>query len=147
VTYLKEPSVQLACTILDGTPLRAVGPSMAVTSAKFEMKGAQYQQQQQQQGGAAVGGGGQAAAGGGGGSSKPQQQANKQQKKGKGGKRGGGGGGRGGGGGSVAGKLERRLGWGGFDDVLPPEKVRARRGCVCCGAGVRVRRSRVARRR
>ena len=40
VTYLKEPSVQLACTILDGAPFRhTMGTNMTVTAAKFEMKG------------------------------------------------------------------------------------------------------------
>ena len=40
VTYLKEPSVQLACTILDGAPFRhTMGTNMTVTPAKFEMKG------------------------------------------------------------------------------------------------------------
>jgi hypothetical protein len=41
VTYLKEPSVELALNILDGTPLRPGGrPIMSVTRAKFEQKGA-----------------------------------------------------------------------------------------------------------
>ncbi|XP_050381075.1 splicing factor U2AF-associated protein 2 [Argentina anserina] len=40
VTYLKEPSVDLALKILDGTPLRLGGKVlMSVTRAKFEQKG------------------------------------------------------------------------------------------------------------
>uniref|UniRef100_A0A7S0SJT6 RRM domain-containing protein n=1 Tax=Mantoniella antarctica TaxID=81844 RepID=A0A7S0SJT6_9CHLO len=40
VTYLKEPSVQLACTILDGAEFRPnTGTAMGVTEAQFEMKG------------------------------------------------------------------------------------------------------------
>jgi hypothetical protein len=106
ITYLKAPSVQLACQILDGTPLRAVGPNMSVSEAKFEMKGQQYQDKKS---GAAAG-------------------ATKQRQK-SGGSRGGRGGsksGRGRGRGRAPGiqeKLERKLGWGGFDDLLPPEKV------------------------
>mmetsp|Transcript_12157 Transcript_12157/g.34211 ORF Transcript_12157/g.34211 Transcript_12157/m.34211 type:complete len:481 (-) Transcript_12157:70-1512(-) len=38
VTFLREPSVELACTILDGAPLRPGGPPLSVTVAKFEMK-------------------------------------------------------------------------------------------------------------
>lgn len=119
ITYLKGPSVQLACQILDGTPLRAVGPNMSVSEAKFEMKGQQFQDKKGQ---------GVAAAG-----------AAKQKKQKSGG------GGRGGRGGSKAGrgrgrgrapgiqeKLERKLGWGGFDDLLPPEKVSwACTNCTC----------------
>lgn len=39
VTYLKEPSVDLALQIMDGTPLRYGLPPMSVTLAKFEQKG------------------------------------------------------------------------------------------------------------
>ncbi|KAI4302074.1 hypothetical protein L6164_035291 [Bauhinia variegata] len=40
VTYLKEPSVDLAIQILDGTPLRPCGKiPMSVSQAKFEQKG------------------------------------------------------------------------------------------------------------
>ncbi|CDP04154.1 unnamed protein product [Coffea canephora] len=40
VTFLKEPSVDLAIQILDGTPFRAGGKiPMSVTKAKFEQKG------------------------------------------------------------------------------------------------------------
>jgi HIV Tat-specific factor 1 len=109
VTYLKAPSVDLACQILDGTPLRAVGPNMSVTPAKFEMKGQQYQDKK-------------AAA--------PKAAAGKSKGGGKGGRGGskGGRGGRGRGRGApgIQEKLERKLGWGGFDDLLPPEKVRGR---------------------
>jgi HIV Tat-specific factor 1 len=42
VTYLKEPSVDLAIQILDGTPLRYGLPNMSVTQAKFEQKGEQF---------------------------------------------------------------------------------------------------------
>ncbi|KAK9820468.1 hypothetical protein WJX72_010675 [[Myrmecia] bisecta] len=42
VTYLKEPSVGLACQILDGAPFRDDGPPMTVTVAKFEQKGEGY---------------------------------------------------------------------------------------------------------
>jgi len=39
VAFLKEPSVQLACTILDGATLRpGMGPVMRVTPAQFEPK-------------------------------------------------------------------------------------------------------------
>ncbi|WIA20083.1 hypothetical protein OEZ85_005943 [Tetradesmus obliquus] len=110
VTYLKEPSVDIACQILDGAPLRAVGPPLSVTVARFEMKGQQYKDKK--------GGGGSNASKGGGNASK-----------GSGGGRGGGRvGGKGGRGGkkkqfSQAEKQARKLGWGGFDDVLPPERV------------------------
>lgn len=110
VTYLKEPSVEIACQILDGAPLRAVGPPLSVTVARFEMKGQQYKDKK--------GGGGSNASKGGGNASK-----------GSGGGRGGGRvGGKGGRGGkkkqfSQAEKQARKLGWGGFDDVLPPERV------------------------
>eukprot|EP00882_Tetradesmus_deserticola_P018295 GHRQ01019653.1.p2 GENE.GHRQ01019653.1~~GHRQ01019653.1.p2 ORF type:complete len:191 (-),score=57.56 GHRQ01019653.1:1020-1592(-) len=109
VTYLKEPSVDLACQILDGAPLRSVGPPLSVTVARFEMKGQQYQDKN-----------------GGGAGAKPAAAG---KKAGKGGGRGGRGGGRGGRGGkkkqfSAAEKQARKLGWGGFDDVLPPERVR-----------------------
>lgn len=114
MTYLKVPSVDLACQILDGTPLRPNGPNMSVSAAKFEMKGGQFIQGANSNNPAAAAAG--AGAGGG--------------KKGGGKKGGGRGGGRGGGKGrggrgqpSVQEKLERRLGWGGFDDLLPPEKV------------------------
>ena len=40
VTYLKQPSVQLACTILDGAEFRhGCGTTMTVSEAQFEMKG------------------------------------------------------------------------------------------------------------
>ncbi|KAH6757827.1 RNA binding family protein [Perilla frutescens var. hirtella] len=43
VTYLKEPSVDLALKILDGTPLRPDGKiPMSVTQAKFEQKGDRF---------------------------------------------------------------------------------------------------------
>lgn len=43
VTYLKEPSVDLAIQILDGTPLRPGGKiPMSVTKAKFEQKGEKF---------------------------------------------------------------------------------------------------------
>ncbi|KAJ6718163.1 SPLICING FACTOR U2AF-ASSOCIATED PROTEIN 2 [Salix purpurea] len=43
VTYLKEPSVDLAMQILDGTPLRPGGTiPMSVTQAKFEQKGNRF---------------------------------------------------------------------------------------------------------
>ncbi|XP_024926271.1 splicing factor U2AF-associated protein 2 isoform X2 [Ziziphus jujuba] len=43
VTYLKEPSVDLALQILDGTPLRPGGNiPMSVTQAKFEQKGDKF---------------------------------------------------------------------------------------------------------
>ncbi|CAM6050416.1 unnamed protein product [Sphagnum compactum] len=48
VTYLKEPSVELALNILDGTPLRPGGkPIMSVTRAKFEQKGDVFVKKQQ----------------------------------------------------------------------------------------------------
>lgn len=39
VTYLKPPSVALACQILDGAPFRPGGPILAVSPAQFQMKG------------------------------------------------------------------------------------------------------------
>ncbi|CAI9754515.1 unnamed protein product [Fraxinus pennsylvanica] len=43
VTYLKEPSVDLAIQILDGAPLRPGGKiPMSVTKAKFEQKGEKF---------------------------------------------------------------------------------------------------------
>ncbi|CAN1154253.1 HIV Tat-specific factor 1 homolog, partial [Linum perenne] len=43
VTYLKEPSVDLALQILDGTPLRPGGTTlMSVSRAKFEQKGDKF---------------------------------------------------------------------------------------------------------
>ncbi|KAK6136238.1 hypothetical protein DH2020_030027 [Rehmannia glutinosa] len=43
VTYLKEPSVDLALQILDGAPLRPDGKiTMSVTKAKFEQKGDRF---------------------------------------------------------------------------------------------------------
>ena len=39
VTYLKAPSVELACQILDGAHFRSGGDALSVTEAKFEMKG------------------------------------------------------------------------------------------------------------
>ncbi|KAL4431027.1 hypothetical protein ABPG75_006283 [Micractinium tetrahymenae] len=42
VTYLKEPSVDLAIQILDGTPLRYGLPPMSVSKARFEQKGDQF---------------------------------------------------------------------------------------------------------
>ncbi|KAL8544651.1 hypothetical protein ACS0TY_005039 [Phlomoides rotata] len=43
ITYLKEPSVDLATQILDGTPLRPDGKTpMSVTKAKFEQKGDKF---------------------------------------------------------------------------------------------------------
>ncbi|KAK3237486.1 hypothetical protein CYMTET_52441 [Cymbomonas tetramitiformis] len=40
VTYLRIPSVELACTILDGSPLRPdLSQTMTVSEAKFEQKG------------------------------------------------------------------------------------------------------------
>jgi hypothetical protein len=50
-----------------------------------------------------------------------QQQQRKRGKGGKGGRSGGGG--RGGGTKAQLDRLEKKLGWGGFDDKLPPEKV------------------------
>jgi len=38
VTFLKEPSVEIACTIMDGAPLRPNGPPMSVSVAQFEKK-------------------------------------------------------------------------------------------------------------
>lgn len=113
VTYLKAPSVELACQILDGTPLRATGANMSVTPAKFEMKGQQYQDKK------GPGAGGAAAA----------KAAKPKGGGGRGGRGGGSTGGRGRGRRGAPGiqeKLERKLGWGGFDDLLPPEKVRGR---------------------
>lgn len=90
VTYLKEPSVELACQILDGDSLRPSGPPMSVSVARFEMKGGQYQDR------------------------KKGGQNNKQNKgKGKGKKKQF----------TQQEKMERKLGWWGFDDILPPEKV------------------------
>lgn len=42
VTYLKEPSVQLAITLLDGTPFRYGLGNMTVSTAHFEQKGGKY---------------------------------------------------------------------------------------------------------
>ncbi|CAO2837473.1 unnamed protein product [Amaranthus hypochondriacus] len=43
VTYLKEPSVELAMQILDGTPFRPGGKiPMSVTQAKFQQKGEKF---------------------------------------------------------------------------------------------------------
>ncbi|CAI0408287.1 unnamed protein product [Linum tenue] len=43
VTYLKEPSVDLAIQILDGTPLRSTGTTpMSVSKAKFQQKGDKF---------------------------------------------------------------------------------------------------------
>lgn len=42
VTYLKEPSVELAITLLDGTPFRYGLGNMTVSIAQFEQKGDQY---------------------------------------------------------------------------------------------------------
>jgi HIV Tat-specific factor 1 len=114
VTYLKAPSVELACQILDGTPLRSTGPNMSVTPAKFEMKGQQYQDAKKAAGAAGQGQG------------KPKGKGGGGRGGGRGGSRGGrSGGGRGRKGGpGIQEKLERKLGWGGFDDLLPPEKVR-----------------------
>lgn len=75
----------------------------AETRAKFEMKGGDYQAKQD------------AAAGGGDGGA---QQRRRGGKGGKGAK-----GGRGGGTKAQLNRLEKKLGWGGFDDKLPPEKV------------------------
>eukprot|EP00775_Hariotina_reticulata_P003215 gene3215-3492_t len=101
VTYLKEPSVQLACQILDGSHFRATGGrQLSVTPAQFEMKGGQYMDKKKKSQGAAGGGGGGKGKGGRGG----------KGKKGRGPL-------------SQADKLEKKLGWGGFDDVLPHEKV------------------------
>jgi len=48
VTYLKEPSVDLALQILDGTPLRPGGKQlMSVSKAKFEQKGDTFIKKQQ----------------------------------------------------------------------------------------------------
>ncbi|PSC73552.1 Splicing factor U2AF-associated 2 [Micractinium conductrix] len=44
ITYLKEPSVDLALQILDSTPLRYGLPPMSVTLAKFEQKGEEFVQ-------------------------------------------------------------------------------------------------------
>lgn len=112
VTYLKAPSVELACQILDSTPLRATGPNMSVTPAKFEMKGQQYQDKK------GPGAGGAAAAK----ASKPKGGGGGRGGRGGGGSKGGRGRGRRGAPG-IQEKLERKLGWGGFDDLLPPEKV------------------------
>ena len=57
-------------------------------------------------------------AGGSGSGSGQQQQRPKQKQGGRGGGKRGGGGGR-----AAQDRLERRLGWGGFDDRLPPERV------------------------
>jgi HIV Tat-specific factor 1 len=124
VTYLKEPSVDLACQILDGAPLRSVGLPLSVTVAQFQMKGQQYKDKTDGAGKPAAA----AAAAG-------------KKKAGKGsggGGRGGRGGGRGGGRKkqfSQAEKQARKLGWGGFDDVLPPERVSwgaAAENVPCC---------------
>eukprot|EP00252_Welwitschia_mirabilis_P007474 TRINITY_DN18864_c0_g1_i1.p1 TRINITY_DN18864_c0_g1~~TRINITY_DN18864_c0_g1_i1.p1 ORF type:complete len:520 (-),score=142.31 TRINITY_DN18864_c0_g1_i1:396-1955(-) len=48
VTYLKEPSVDLAIQLLDGTPLRPGGKQiMSVSKAKFEQKGDVYIKKEQ----------------------------------------------------------------------------------------------------
>ncbi|BBN01358.1 HIV Tat-specific factor 1 [Marchantia polymorpha subsp. ruderalis] len=48
ITFLKEPSVDLAIKILDGTPLRPSGATnMTVTVAKFEQKGEVFMKKQQ----------------------------------------------------------------------------------------------------
>ncbi|KAL2641663.1 hypothetical protein R1flu_009250 [Riccia fluitans] len=48
ITFLKEPSVDLAIKILDGTPLRPNGATnMTVTVAKFEQKGEVFMKKQQ----------------------------------------------------------------------------------------------------
>eukprot|EP00879_Flechtneria_rotunda_P023463 GHRR01024819.1.p1 GENE.GHRR01024819.1~~GHRR01024819.1.p1 ORF type:complete len:251 (+),score=88.02 GHRR01024819.1:244-996(+) len=77
--------------------LRSTGPPMTVTLAQFQMKGNQYQDKK----------------------STGPQQGNKNNKAGKGGGKGK----KARGPVSHADKLERKLGWGGFDDLLPPEKV------------------------
>ncbi|GAX77606.1 hypothetical protein CEUSTIGMA_g5050.t1 [Chlamydomonas eustigma] len=47
VTYLKEPSVNLAIQMLDQTPFRfGMGTNMSVSMAKFEMKGEAFQPKQ-----------------------------------------------------------------------------------------------------
>jgi hypothetical protein len=87
-----------------------VGPPMSVTVASFQLKG-DFKPD----------------------SSNSSAGANSSKKKagGAGGGGGGGGGKRGGGGGSRGSKasqqqkLEKKLGWGGFDDQMPPEKVSA----------------------
>ena len=97
VTYLKEPSVALACSILDGAPLRPEeGGALSVTPATFQPKPAG--------GGGKGGGGGDAKGGRGGGGDKARE------KKKKGGR----------GGGAVP---EKALGWDGFDDVVDPKKA------------------------
>lgn len=97
VTYLKEPSVVLALSILDGAQFRpgSSGPAMSVAVATFSNK--------EGKGDAAAGGGGQTKGAGGGGA------------KGKGGQRKAGGG--------PGAAAEKALGWDGFDDVLDPRKV------------------------
>lgn len=90
VTFLKEPSVELALQLLDGAHFRATGPPMTVSLAKFEMKGEKYVPKQKER-------------------PKGGKGPKKQQLE----------------------KLEKKLGWGGFDDKQPPEKV-----CVArCGCG------------
>ena len=42
VTYLKRPSVELACQILDGAQFRPGSHPLSVSEAKFEMKGEAY---------------------------------------------------------------------------------------------------------
>ncbi|UPR04882.1 splicing factor U2AF-associated protein [Chloropicon primus] len=42
VTYLKAPSVELACQILDGAQFRPGSDALSVAAAKFEMKGEAY---------------------------------------------------------------------------------------------------------
>lgn len=44
VTYLREPSVDLAIQLLDGAPFRpTMAVNMTVSKARFEMKGEVYQ--------------------------------------------------------------------------------------------------------
>jgi hypothetical protein len=72
------------------------------------MKGGAFQDKQQKKGG-----------GGGGGAQQQQQQQQQQRPRGKGGR---------GGAKAQLDRLEKKLGWGGFDDKLPPEKVQGRSG-------------------
>ena len=94
VIYLKEPSVALACSILDGAQFRpGRGKAMSVTPAKFELK------------------------------VKPEGGQPKDAKKG-GSKPAGGAPGGGGGRKRKAGAdVDKALGWEGFDDVVDPRKV------------------------
>jgi HIV Tat-specific factor 1 len=97
VIYLKEPSVALACTILDGACFRpGQGQPMSVAPAKFELR------VKDKGGDKGAGGGGKAP--GEGGAPKPKPAAAKKRKAGGAG-------------------ADKSLGWDGFDDVADPRKV------------------------